>query len=998
MAKNKQCQKVGGAVLVMILIVMMVLIIMLMATLTVVTTAGQRIYTKFEENQAYYSARSALDVFTQNMLNDAEYYAYDDGGDIRYLNDDGTTAMKQGLALQLELYKIESQGIKTAKVADGMSISNTTKDNGLLYAENMNPDDIFASGSDESDNYSVESGLDSITYYVTLPNLTDPNATGTDQTDYGEMVDFADMDGDGVRDDHNATIKVEVLDRVYDMAGNYGSNDKEIRETILNIFEEGDATKIAKLKDDIKAGSRDKDKFTLKITSTVYFQGRKGTAVLIYDSIERPAVNSSKAITSVNDVTEGSGLFALGGASSLKGTIDVDEGAIVYDSLFLKGDLRLIDSADGMHMFKDTIHTIIGNFTAGNQPYPTCEEEGSVFYVNGTTTFSVQGDFGASGKETNLVSNVIQLNSNAKQMSFYGNMYCDKFVLEDADDAQAPTISGKIYTNYVDLTAYFKPINSLTDTLIYLDDETVGETTAAKLEGRNVGAIASKFNIAKGFVINIDGVPTNVEWDGNTNLTTYDAAGNVLKTYTIDSELGTLAGMGFTYSSGDEVKITYNNPDHYEFKEGMKEFTLPAALEGRGGTDKLEVPTVQSLYGEIFKQDAFVANTPDTGTNGELDNVAMPVFDTSAYSFTHTLADSSSYVIPDVIIQAISSGELAVVNSAWDLQPYVDAGSITSEDANTIAANWNDVQTSWWPTAEFNYGIKTSVQTQIDTLKASDTDYQEALVEYYDNYILGAERAGEELLKYTSDTNEIVVKSMADAATPEDFEAGGAYEGTYGGIIDSSGFLASNSASDMYGTPTAPYVIDARTNDIIIQLGEGSIPGGICKILGYFVVVGDNNVKMYLPDGRDYELGSTASGQGFYLSTYDIHNATELRLGNDAMGTPIPHVYMYVGDNVDSVSFKAPGADRFFTGYIYAPFSHFNMGANTAVTFDDVYYNGDLVPITDGTAGFTVVGSLIAKSYTSSNKSGVAYISPDKSTIKPGDPHLSWTPDKYTRN
>ena len=46
----------------------------------VVTTASQRIYTKYEENQAYYSARSALDVFTQNMLYDKSYYAYEDSG------------------------------------------------------------------------------------------------------------------------------------------------------------------------------------------------------------------------------------------------------------------------------------------------------------------------------------------------------------------------------------------------------------------------------------------------------------------------------------------------------------------------------------------------------------------------------------------------------------------------------------------------------------------------------------------------------------------------------------------------------------------------------------------------------------------------------------------------------------------------------------------------------------------------------------------------------
>ncbi|MDE7290386.1 MAG: hypothetical protein K2N71_12975, partial [Oscillospiraceae bacterium] len=109
MKERKRRQSLSGAVLVMILTVMFVLIILLTATLTTVTTANQRIYTKFEENQAYYTARSALDVFTQNMLGDAKYIAQDTGNRQYEYGKNKNANMKQGLGIQLDLYSITAQ-------------------------------------------------------------------------------------------------------------------------------------------------------------------------------------------------------------------------------------------------------------------------------------------------------------------------------------------------------------------------------------------------------------------------------------------------------------------------------------------------------------------------------------------------------------------------------------------------------------------------------------------------------------------------------------------------------------------------------------------------------------------------------------------------------------------------------------------------------------------------------------------------------------------------
>lgn len=157
--KGKRLKSLSGTVLIMVLTVMLVLIIMLMATLTVVTTASQRIYTKYEEQQAYYTARSALDVFT-NMLNDSKYG-----------NTVGGTFETQGYNIQKSLYDIKAQSDPT----------------GTNPVKNTNPY-AGASGIMATQSY--------IEYSASLPDL---NKGAADE--YGKF------------DDGTLKIKVEVLDR-----------------------------------------------------------------------------------------------------------------------------------------------------------------------------------------------------------------------------------------------------------------------------------------------------------------------------------------------------------------------------------------------------------------------------------------------------------------------------------------------------------------------------------------------------------------------------------------------------------------------------------------------------------------------------------------------------------------------------------------------------------------------------------------------------------------
>ena len=109
---------------------------------------------------------------------------------------------------------------------------------------------------------------------------------------------------------------------------------------------------------------------------------------------------------------------------------------------------------------------------------------------------------------------------------------------------------------------------------------------------------------------------------------------------------------------------------------------------------------------------------------------------------------------------------------------------------------------------------------------------------------------------------------------------------------------------------------------------------------------------------------------------------------------------MYAGNNVENIYINSPDEHKLITAHIYVPFANYNMsaGANSGKIYSGgVTYNGEAV-VGESTFGYSVVGSLIAASYKSNNKTGVAYINPAVTSTVAGDPHLTWTPDKYVRN
>lgn len=423
MAKNRHAKSnksLSGAVLIMVLTVMFVLLIMLLATLTVVSTAQNKYYTKYEENQAYYTARSALDLYTQNLLTDKYYIAQDDIGQKTYhythKKSDGTTEtkmkpMKQGLALELELYKAKAQKSITYTNFGTMDFANIT-----------NTDAVFTAGTPEASYYTNDGSAapDSLTYQIEFPKIDGVSGSGGSSTDYGRFVDVDESTGNQI-----ATITVEVLEREFDMSPVY-------TEAQITAATTATTPSIADIKKAIADGDRSKDRMKLKVTSTVKFMGIQSTATLIYNTSDPVIIPGGKALTSFGGL-ELNNLTIVGGGATDKYNEPKNMGS-VYDSIYASEGLYIQGGGTSLPLSKKQAFYVGGDLSWQNSTPittyggPFTDDERPVIYVggkmgpktnsDGSISTSLSGSFPA---DVDVVTHGIEMLTNTP--SFSGNLY-----------------------------------------------------------------------------------------------------------------------------------------------------------------------------------------------------------------------------------------------------------------------------------------------------------------------------------------------------------------------------------------------------------------------------------------------------------------------------------------------------------------------------------------------------------------------------------------------
>ncbi len=188
--------KLKGAVLLMVLAVMTVLIIMLAGAMAIVSTAGNRAITKYEESQAYYTARSGIEVITQTLMGDSVHVDKgnnNDGNNHKSQNTFSSTSKSQALAFEEAITGVnKTDPSDSSKIIYDVSKSLTAWDSihnptgaGLTDTQKKNSYMIFNVadmsnfGGDDGSGMFSDSGDDSVQVKVQLLQLEFDNGSGT---------------------------------------------------------------------------------------------------------------------------------------------------------------------------------------------------------------------------------------------------------------------------------------------------------------------------------------------------------------------------------------------------------------------------------------------------------------------------------------------------------------------------------------------------------------------------------------------------------------------------------------------------------------------------------------------------------------------------------------------------------------------------------------------------------------------------------------------------
>lgn len=808
----KNGKRLSGAVLIMVVTVMFVLIIMLLATLTVVSTAQNRYYTKYEENQAYYTARSALDVFAGNLLSDSDYYAYDTSGVKTYTHGNAQSAnMKQGLALQLDLYKIKAQSgdniAQTALTSYANSLSSTDKRD--EYKNYYGTDNSVTSGIQTD-----ASGNEYIEYEVT--NFP---AVSSSSNNYGKMVD---TNSGKVA----ALIKVEVLDRSYNM------NESKISDGTY-----ADRAALLASSDGAKAvadGNRSEDKMRIKITSTVTFMGVEGTAVLVYDSTKPKAITTSRAVTSLSDLSSGSGMFPIGGASALsEGTVQFNDDSIVSGSLYLQGSFA-DKSNNSIYIDGSTIIFAKKDITLTNK-LPIVKEPGATLFAGEKMSINLANDFGDSANSVNLLAGTLEIGGNSPKI--YGNVFCNVLDLKDANVSNM-NVTGKLYANTLIAKSSFSEYSDATGTTVNI---TVDLPSSFMI---NLSSSAVKLIHPKS-----PWSPGDSDWEAD-----YDLNSGTISNVTKDgSPYGDFYNVSLNggMPNIDTSKIV--NLDLSDYTQNTvsadftRTFTMPDNLipaPGGTATDTIEIPTVANLYKDYFDSSAFDANG----------NLAFS-YSNPALTDAQKKAELDAFVASKIVTSESKVG-------ITDFNKYSDYVTVEARNATAEAAR---------PASEQIPAAFSSVITSSGKLKQSDNngnvnnygliaiDARSGPIEIQinDNSVTGDTYYAGKFVVFGD--NEVTFLIAGNKKVNLGSTAGSCVFEVYSSeIYSTTGLSLGNSAS-----PTAAPKINIYVASTVPEVSMGTpsfIAGYFYMPLSVFGFAGGMNGKSYSTTYDGYSIGNVAYG------------------------------------------------------------------------------------------------------------------------------------------
>ncbi|MDR0992148.1 MAG: hypothetical protein LBL87_04525 [Ruminococcus sp.] len=427
--------KLRGAVLLLVMTVMFMLMIILMATLAVVSTSNKKAYVKFEENQAYYSAASALEVFwggengTSGFMKDEKYAAMSPNGSVLGTVDvDGNlVAMTQGRSIEMELYKLEAlYSLNTTQYINKVMGAPYQLD--VTLQNNFIPN-ALGDNLTYSNQYTLPSNPKTeVAFYVEFPLIANPSSPANSYGEYADINPLNPNPAAPVNDQplQKAAIKMEVLSRLYNMAGvetndlidflndDLPVGDPDRVKAPSAIADDADEYKIdlTKLAAAVKNGDRSRDYFAVRITSESVLMGVKGTAsVEMITTIPNEAVpKSDTAIKSFGFTDDaGAGYNAIGGATGLA-DVKIGKGrtaGLVYSegniSMASTGKITMEKYTNATNT-ESKAHVVAKSWLIINNDM-NFDIQGEDAFLYGYRGINLQGNMNTGGKNVHLISN-----------------------------------------------------------------------------------------------------------------------------------------------------------------------------------------------------------------------------------------------------------------------------------------------------------------------------------------------------------------------------------------------------------------------------------------------------------------------------------------------------------------------------------------------------------------------------------------------------------------
>lgn len=439
--------KLKGAVLLMVLAVMTVLIIMLAGAMAIASTAGNRAITKYEESQAYYTARSGIEVITQTLMGDSVHV---DKGN----NNDGNNHKSQN------------------------TFSSTSKSQALAFEEAI----TGVNKTDPSDSSKIIYDVSkSLTAWDSIHNPTGAGLTDTQKRNSYMIFNVADMsnfggdDGSGMfsdSGDDSVQVKVQLLQLEFDN----GSGTPVERNSIVSG------------KVDVTNGDANTyyiSKLSVLIECTANYNGVSSTVSKVVSPIEK-SKNTSTGFNSTGALNMSTNSSVFGGAVSATSFSWGNDGTTA-GSIFVNQNSSL--NAQKVFVLEPSESMVInGNFNAQNNmivsPSGSSTAERSFVFVNGTFQSSSQppiigynktGGWGIDGatpasSKIDLITQNIQGSSNGVCF-INGNTYIDGYLRIDFGgtnfkSTSKPFFGGDLFISDrtpVDVSNYGTVINNKTE-------------------------------------------------------------------------------------------------------------------------------------------------------------------------------------------------------------------------------------------------------------------------------------------------------------------------------------------------------------------------------------------------------------------------------------------------------------------------------------------------------------------------------------------------------